>query len=70
MHRTVVYLASLESMDAGAGAPCMLTFLLRLLLLLITMLPRFLEEKRAAMPGVKIVTELEPVKEYYPAEVS
>lgn len=30
---------------------------------------RYLDEKRAAMPGVKIVTELEPVKEYYPAEV-
>jgi peptide methionine sulfoxide reductase MsrA len=30
---------------------------------------RYLDEKRAAMPGVKIVTELEPIKKYYKAEV-
>ncbi|WIA35526.1 hypothetical protein OEZ86_003952 [Tetradesmus obliquus] len=29
---------------------------------------KYLEEKRAAMPGVKIVTELEPIKSYYKAE--
>lgn len=30
---------------------------------------RFLDEKRTAKPSVKIVTELEPIKEYYSAEV-
>lgn len=30
---------------------------------------KYLEEKRAALPGVKIVTELEPIKKYYKAEV-
>lgn len=30
---------------------------------------RYLEEKRAASPGLKIVTELEPVSQYYKAEV-
>lgn len=31
---------------------------------------RYLEEKRQAMPGVKIVTEVEPVTMYFKAEVS
>lgn len=31
---------------------------------------KYLEEKRAAMKGVKIVTELEPTKMYYKAEVN
>lgn len=30
---------------------------------------KYLEEKRAAMPAVKIVTELEPINKYYKAEV-
>jgi hypothetical protein len=30
---------------------------------------KYLEEKRAAMKGVKIVTECEPVKSYWKAEV-
>lgn len=31
---------------------------------------KYLDEKRAAMKGVKIVTELEPVKMYFKAEVN
>lgn len=31
---------------------------------------KYLDEKRAAMKGVKIVTELEPTKMYYKAEVN
>lgn len=31
---------------------------------------KYLEEKRSALKGVKIVTELEPIKMYYKAEVS
>jgi hypothetical protein len=30
---------------------------------------KYLEEKRAALKGVKIVTELEPINMYYKAEV-
>lgn len=29
---------------------------------------RYMDDKRAKMGGAKVWTELEPVKEYYPAE--
>jgi peptide methionine sulfoxide reductase MsrA len=30
---------------------------------------KYLEEKRGSLPGVKIVTELEPINMYFKAEV-
>lgn len=46
----------------------MLLTMFLLLLLLLLLVYRFLEAKKAANPGMKIVTELEAVKNYHKAE--